>query len=265
MALPDISGPSLIDAYNQANPQPTVSLTTDIGGKTITSVVNQDGSPVPPGAQPEAAPPLQVTVTNSKGQVIQQDLRAKILVPSKYLTDVPYGMSANGGIIFPYTPQISYDVKADYSALNPTHGNYTQYFYQHSSVGPLNIQGKFTVQNGAEAAMYLATVHLLKSLTKMTFGEDALPGAPPPVCRLNAYGKYMIQNVPVVINSYRIDLPNDVDYFTLGKNNLDPTYQTAMVPVSSTIAITCYPLYSRNELSQFTLDNYINSYNSKYL
>jgi hypothetical protein len=256
-----------IPANDPFGAAPGVSWTNNIGGKDFTSVRNLDGSVIPPGAQPGSLPPTQFNSTNSKGQVQQQDLRTKILVPSKYLNNVPYGIAANNGIIFPYTPQITYDSKADYSALNPTHGNYTQYFYQHSSIGPINIQGKFTVQNGAEAVMYLATTHLLKSLTKMQFGDDEIPGAPPPVCRLNAYGAYMIQDVPIVINSYRIDLPIDVDYFTFGKNNADPKYDTAMVPISSNISITCYPLYSRDELSQFTVEKYINNYkaNSKYL
>lgn len=224
------------------------------------------------GGEPPADPPVRVTTTNAQGQVITPtDLRVKIIVPKSYIRSSTAGLANElyniQGIVFPYTPQITYDVKADYSPVNPTHGNYTQYFYQHSSIGPININGKITVQNDKDAGVYLAITHLLKALTKMKFGTDLDAGSPPPICRLSAYGQYMMRDIPIVISSYRIDLPPDVDYFTLGKNTVYAQYKQAMVPIVSTINITCYPMYSRNELSKFSVDNFLNAYaaNSQYL
>jgi hypothetical protein len=158
------------------------------------------------------------------------------------------------GIIFPYTPQISLEHKADYSTVNAMHSNYSQSFYQRSSVGQITIQGKFTVQNNADAEVYLSTVHLLRALTKMLTGGDDLAGAPPPVCRLSAYGTYMLENVPVVVTNFRTDLPNNVDYFTLSNNS---KFKEVMVPRSSDISVTLIPMYSRNEQQNFSVQGWL--------
>ena len=87
----------------------------------------------------------------------------------------------------------------------------------------------------------------------MRFGLDSDAGAPPPVCRLYANGEAMLHNVPVAITSYRIELPDSVDYFTISR---DPRFGTTAVPVVSTIAITCVPMYSRAEMQKFSVADY---------
>jgi hypothetical protein len=220
--------------------------------------------------RPAPSAPL-ITIRDLQGNIKKDDLRVRIKVPEKYIKESTSGKNnelatrGNQGIIFPYTPQITYDVKAEYSSLNPTHGNYTQHFYKNSSVGSINISGKFTVQNETDAAVYLATVHLIKALTKMRFGNDSDAGAPPPVCRLSAYGEFMLKDIPVVITSYRVDLPAEVDYITLGKQTADPVYGQASVPIVSSINIVCLPVYSRNEMQQFSVKNWLAKYNSVYI
>ena len=232
---------------------------------------NRSANIVPPGAEKAAVSAPAFNIADAYGKLREKDMRARIKVPYDYLTESTTGiygeLGAIEGIVFPYTPTINYDVKADYQTINPMHGNYSQYFYQHSSVGPISITGKFTVQNDRDAGVYLATVHLIKALTKMKFGTDSDAGSPPPVCRLFAYGTYMMENVPIVISSYRCELPDGVDYYTLGKNKPDSIYDQASVPIVSNIAITCYPIYSRKELAKFSVDNWLNAYsnNSKYL
>jgi hypothetical protein len=98
-------------------------------------------------------------------------------------------------------------------------------------------------------------MHLLKSLTRMRFGSDPDAGAPPPVCRLYANGDAMLHDVPVAITSYRIELPDSVDYFTIFQND---RFGTTAVPTVSTIAITCIPMYSRNEMQKFSVADYNN-------
>lgn len=251
---------------------PTVSF---IGGKT---------SPLQLGAQPATPTPAQVNLktlqTNSANKP-KPELRTRIKVPIEYQQPVTtgyrpgygYDLGFFQGIIFPYTPTINYEVKADYATVNPTHSNYTQYFYQHSSVGIINITGRFTVQNQRDAENYLSTVHLLKALTKMKFGNDVNAGAPPPVCRLYSYGAYMIDNVPIVINSFRIDLPNEVDYYTIGKDPAVPqenfksndNVKAIAVPTLATIAITCYPMYSRREMLNASVSDWLYNYKGNYL
>jgi hypothetical protein len=248
------------------------------------------------GAMPENPPAAKVNVY-SNGALIQEDLRARIVVPGNYITAATVGNvgkdELTNGIIFPYTPQIQLEYTASYSPANVTHSNYTQYFYNNSAVSAINISGKFTVQNDRDARVYIATKHLLAALTKMPYADDPGAGSPPPICRLFAYGSYMFKNVPVAISSFRIDLPAEVDYFMYGKSsplgptnaevqetvaggqstgNLDvgPTpYAEAtgstdadrigqnFVPVSSQITITCTPIYSRREMLQFSVKKYL--------
>jgi hypothetical protein len=223
------------------------------------------------GAERKPAGAPTINIRDLQGNIKKEDLRVRIKVPEKYIKESTSGKNnelatqGNQGIIFPYTPQITYDVRAEYTPINPTHGNYTQHFYKNSTVGGINIAGKFTVQNEKDAAVYLATVHLIKALTKMRFGNDADAGAPPPVCRLSAYGAFMLKDIPVVITSYRVDLPADVDYITIGKQTADPVYGQASVPVVSSITLNCLPMYSRNEMLKFSVKNWLDKYNSIYI
>jgi hypothetical protein len=218
---------------------------------------------VAPGAQRSSPEPTNFIFKDVTGKKLGQDLRVKIRVPSNYLTPINQGLSNElstiGGIIFPYTPQISLEMSADYASMAPLHSNFSIYFYQRSKVGEIAINGKFTVENSKEAAIYIATTHLLRSLTRMRSGGltgDPDSGSPPPICRLDAYGEMMLKNVPVAIKSVRIELPEGVDYFTFkGANGYGPT----SVPTVSTIAVTCIPIYSRNEMQNFSVSKYIGS------
>jgi hypothetical protein len=205
-------------------------------------------------AKPESAK------TTSK---TQKELRARIQVPSTYITNnTTQGYAGNlyemGGIVFPYTPQISFEHVAEYSSQNPLHSNHAINFYKHSSVSDINIEGLFTVQNDRDAITYLSILNVLRVLTKMRFGgSDPLRGSPPPVCRLYAYGTYMLDNVPIAIKSFKNSLSNDVDYYYL--NDRDHGFGKAYVPDRSTISLTCKPMYSRNEMLDATVNNWISS------
>lgn len=223
--------------------------------------------PVPPGAIPPRPAPASVEFSSMSGKAPNTDMRVKIRVPETYWTNLTQGPSNQlkqlKGIIFPYTPTINVEHKADYTSQSVLHSNYALYFYKNSSVAPINITGKFTVANETEAAIYVATLHLLRALTKMRSGGmtgDADSGSPPPVCRLDAYGAFMLQNVPVAISNFKIDLPDNVDYYTLGKQSGSPTntnYEMTAVPVVSTISLTCIPMYSRNEMQKFSVSKWL--------
>ena len=185
-----------------------------------------------------------------------KDLRVIIRVPKTYLKGPaagPSGMLNNfGGILFPYTPTISYDTQAVYGSVNPVHSNYTQYFYKNSQVGQINITGKFTVQNEKEGKIWLGVVHLLRGLTKMRWGADSNAGSPPPVCRLEAYGDFMLRNVPVVISNFKFDLPDNVDYMAVKGD-----YKNTLVPTVSTLNVTLNVMYSRREMQDYSVDSWL--------
>jgi hypothetical protein len=214
---------------------------------------------VPEGAEPKMPEMPQVTFQDVNGNLSKDDLRVRILVPPKYITEFLAGpnneLADIGGILFPYTPSISYEAKAEYAEAKPLHSNFSINFYQRSSIGNISISGKFSVESTDDAVIYLSTMHLLKSLTRMRFGSDPDAGAPPPVCRLYANGDAMLHDVPVAITSYRIELPDSVDYFTIFQND---RFGTTAVPTVSTIAITCIPMYSRNEMQKFSVADYNN-------
>ncbi len=180
------------------------------------------------------------------------DLRVIIKVNKDYLTGKSSSLSGVGGILFPYTPQISYETQATYGSLNPLHSNYTQYFFKNSSVSAIQISGKFTVQNEKDGLMWLATQHVLRSLVKMTYGSDKKPGSPPPICRLNGFGDYQLANVPVAIQSFKFDLPDGVDYIRIKKD-----YENSLVPTISTLSVTVIPMYSREEIQNYSVDKFI--------
>jgi len=115
------------------------------------------------------------------------------------------------------------------------------------------------VQNDADAFVFLSTVNLLASLTKMRWGTDSDSGAPPPVCRLDAYGSYMLKNVPIVISSFRHDIKNDIDFYTLTSGKFD----VASVPTKSTFTIICKPAYSRQEMLGTSVTKYLSDYNTR--
>jgi hypothetical protein len=91
----------------------------------------------------------------------------------------------------------------------------------------------------------------------MKFGNDHDAGSPPPVCRFDAYGDYMMHNVPVSIASWRHELPDGVDYIAVGRQGSPPTYGHSMVPVLSTISLTLNVMYSRREMLQHSVDNWM--------
>ena len=220
----------------------------------------------PVGGLPTSPQSGTVNYTSAAGTTPAVDTRVRIKVPNDYLGTFTDGsnmkeLSKIGGIVFPYTPAISYEHKADFSSLNPMHSNQPIYFYQRSSVTPITIQGKFTVQNETDAMVYISTVHLLRALTKMRSNSDANAGSPPPVCRLYAYGLFSLDNVPVSISSVKVDLPESVDYFSTGKES--SVFETTTVPTISTISITCIPMFSRSEMQQYSVTDWLTGYSQR--
>ena len=199
--------------------------------------------------------PATVNFFSSTGAPIATENRVRVVVPRSYVAGRYANQQPNisKGIIFPYTPQIQFEHKADYTSSKIMHSNFHQHFYQNSNVGTITITGKWTVQNDTEAEVYLSTIHLLRALTKMQTANDTVPGSPPPVCRLFAYGDYMLNNVPVAVASFRSDLPENVDYYSLSTG----IFKNTTVPIISTIAVSLIPMYSRAEQQQFSVAGWL--------
>lgn len=219
-------------------------------------------SPVPKGAIPANPLPANISFKSATGGAKKLDLRVKIRVPGDYLVSLTRGSKERdelfklGGIIFPYTPSIQFEHKADYTNSNPLHSNFNLYFYQRSSISSINISGKFTVQDDKDAAVLLSTQHLIRALTKMRTGSDSDSGAPPPICRLDAYGDFGLTNIPVAISSFRMDYPDSVDYYTIGRTQASK-FGVTSVPTVVQIALTLLPMYSREEMQKFSVTGWL--------
>ena len=211
-------------------------------------------------------------------KAVNQDWRVKLSIP----TIEPFSnaellgpLRTTGGLVFPYTPTIIVAHSANYNTMAPTHTNYPYFAYQNSQVDQLVITGDFFCQNGTEAQYWVGALHYLRSMTKMFFGGEASTlGAPPPVVKLNGYGDYIFNNVPVIITQFTVDLPQDVDYIATGKpdgtNDIPPSHPESKQPAKdaregpigwapsqSLITVTVQPIYSRREVEKFSLNKYV--------
>jgi hypothetical protein len=158
-----------------------------------------------------------------------------------------------GGVVWPYMPNITVSTKAEYNTIPITHGNYAQYSYKNSVVDDITISGEFSCENKKDAAYWIAATTFFKTATKMFFGQGALAGNPPIICNLTGYGSHVFDKVPVIIKSFSVDFKDDVNYIQCDPFN-DQKY--TWVPILSTITVVVAPVYSRQGLRKFNLQDY---------
>jgi hypothetical protein len=180
------------------------------------------------------------------------------------------------GIFWPLTPAVVIQHSANYNPLSQTHSNYPFQAYQNSQVDSMNIIGEFPVQNQQDAAHWVATVNFLRTVTKMFFGkEQPLKGNPPPILHLSGYGDHMFQKVPVIINTFNVELRPGIDYISTRQDNVyqNTGRQTARelqrqgqvnpnrldqtwAPTLSNISVLVTPVYSRDSIKNFSLSDF---------
>jgi hypothetical protein len=158
-----------------------------------------------------------------------------------------------GGVVWPYMPSITVSTKAEYNTIPITHGNYAQYSYKNSVVDDITISGEFSCENKTDAAYWIAATTFFKTATKMFFGQGALAGNPPIICNLTGYGSHVFDKVPVIIKSFSVDFKDDVNYIQCDPFN-DQKY--TWVPILSTVTVVVAPVYSRQGLRKFSLQDY---------
>jgi hypothetical protein len=176
------------------------------------------------------------------------------------------------GIFWPLTPAVVIQHSANYNALAQTHSNYPFQAYQNSQVDSMNIIGEFPVQNADDAKHWVATINFLRTITKMYFGkEQALKGNPPPIMHLSGYGDHMFSKVPVIVNTFNVELRPGIDYISTkqtqvgyGAGYVDPNLAAAVeagtsqtwAPTLSNISVLVTPVYSRNSIKNFSLSEF---------
>lgn len=162
-------------------------------------------------------------------------------------------LEKTGGVVWPYTPNITISTKANYQQIDTIHSNYPFQAYKNSQIDDIQISGEFTCETEYDAAYWIAAVTFFKTATKMFFGQGDLAGSPPIVCNLSGYGSHIFDKIPVLVKSFSVDLKDDVNYV---KCEAYDTNNPTWVPVVSTISVTVVPIYNRRRLRQFSLEEY---------
>jgi len=205
------------------------------------------------GAAPEQRSFSRAIIRDTYSTVDAEDWRVKITAP----TDLVQGevlapiVDTGNSMIFPFTPTIILGSSANYSNVQPVHTNHPFYVYESSQTDQITITGEFFSENANDAKYWVACLHFLRTMTKMFYGQSEDQGNPPPVCRLNGYGKHVFNNVPVLITNFTTDMPADVDYIECNVNgNVD------YVPTQSIFTVTVVPNYARSAHSKFSLQSF---------
>ena len=231
---------------------------------------------------------VKLTLGGAQNNPLATEMQQPVLQP----------LAEFGGVVFPITPTILVQHVAHYNAQGLVHTNYPYYAYQNSETMAININGTLPVSNEEEGKYWIATVHFLRTATKMFYGGgDAVRGSPPPILRLNGYGDYVFPNVPVVITNFTVELGEDVDYIPVEVTGTNTSFANAStilqnpirgrasssvskfaaqqkrerqgknitrVPMVSNLNVQCQPIYSRNEITNnFNLKKFASGGNIK--
>lgn len=219
----------------------------------------------------------------------QTDWRVKLTIPVESdLTSLFFGddqaqkvlapLKDENGVVFPLTPSVIVQHQAGYNPLTMPHSNQPHYAYMSSESSALTIVGEFPVQNYEDAQSWVATLHFLRSVTKMFFGGNDFKGNPPPILHLNGYGEYVFRNVPVVVTNFTVELTQGVDYISTSQQttarSLSYDFQTvpnieridstsdnvpdSWAPTSSIFTVQIQPVYSRDSIKKFSMREFIN-------
>lgn len=179
------------------------------------------------------------------------DWRLKISAPWGLIGGTLGGRLENtNGLVFPYTPTVTISTTANYNTTQFTHNNYPFSAYKNSQVDDITITGPFSCETPDDAEYWLAATLFLRAATKMFFGASSNPGNPPIICKLNGYGKYVFNDISCIIKNFNVTLPPDVDYI------LYEGAEKTWVPILSDISVTLSPIYSREKIRKFNLQDY---------
>lgn len=218
---------------------------------------------IPAGAQPAPVQITSATFQSSTYNNSTENWRVRISLPaSSTFRSSPLLqplVRTDNSMIWPTTPNITLSHSATYNLLNLIHTNYAFPTYQHSQIDPIAIAGSFPVQSIEEGQYWIAAVHYLRSVSKMHYGETSDKGSPPPLVKLNGYGDFVFNNVPCVVTNFTVDLQNGVDYIKVPlMSNTGNTEEFTYVPTDSTIQVQLQPTYSRQKVSAFSFDAFVN-------
>jgi len=169
-------------------------------------------------------------------------------------------LNATGGLVWQVTPQIYLSGVAEYNQIAPHGTNYPIYTYIKSTPPALPVQADFYANDIFDGHYLLAMMHFLRVSTKSYFGELSVArgtyGTPPPVLLFEYMGDHGFNKVPVHIQDYSIQLPDDCDYVPVETNvGRSEKKETTFVPTRMNVMVNLIPHYSpRKTREQFDLE-----------
>ena len=137
------------------------------------------------------------------------------LTSSKFYGFLRNALGSTSGLIFPYTPSITFDHTVNYETTDIVHSNISYNYYKNSAPPTISLTGKFTADNRDNALHMLSAIWFCVACSKCEFGENSIyPGLPPPIIYLSGYD-HLIDNIPVVITHINYKYPDNVHYVNL--------------------------------------------------
>lgn len=180
------------------------------------------------------------------------------------------------GLIFPYTPKITMNYNINYEKTDFIHSNLSFNSYKNSPPPSISLNAKFTADTKANAIHMLSAVWFLQACSKCDTGLNTMSkgdnkntanrsgaGLPPPVLYLNGYANLM-DNIPVIIEGFTVDYPDDIDYVRLDLQMAinKPTQRSFSDPLKESLKQTD-PLLDDN-FSFFTGENHFGVSDDRY-
>lgn len=173
-------------------------------------------------------------------------------------------LARTNGMVWLYKPAIQIQSAVDYETLGLTHSIQEIHAFSSNKAAQISVSGQFVVQDVDEAMYALAAIHFMKSVTKMSFGTagptDADTGeslgtplgSPPPVLLLSGYGNMMMNDIPVIVTNFSLDMPADVDYISIP---FGPGSGTK-IPVSFSLLASLVVQQAPRDMRAFDLDSF---------
>ncbi len=130
-----------------------------------------------------------------------------------------YPLTLTNGLVFPYNPVISEGLSVAYDKLELTHTNESIHAYRNTENVRITLSDCIWTAETFDQAIYLlGVIHFFRSYTLMDYGSTygrqgkTASGRPPSPMWFYAYGSYLYEQVPVLLEKVDWSFPNDVDY-----------------------------------------------------
>ena len=213
-----------------------------------------------------AASSISTNLNEGKGITENYDWRAR-LRPKKAGATAIYGiggggdrsilepLAETGGLVWQYTPQIFMSGMANYNSAELHGSNYPINTFINSTPPTFPVTGDFTANTIAEARYLMAVIHFLKCVTKAHFGDSSVRSGtfrtPPPVLLFEYMGENGFNKVPVVVRTYSIQYPDNVDYVPVkgGSSGDDVTFVPTVANITVDLLVNHTPHKLRKKFS----------------